>query len=80
MNFGLPFLILMRNDTKRKFGTIGFVSLLVLFGHWWDFFYMIKPGVLKEISHAEGLHGALPSVAGFDYPHLLELGIFIGFL
>jgi len=80
MNFGLPFLILMRNDTKRKFGTVGFASVLVLFGHWWDFFYMIKPGVLKELSHADGAHGALPSVAGFDYPHLLELGIFIGFL
>ncbi len=80
MNFGLPFLILMRNDTKRKFGTVGFAAALVLFGHWWDFFYMIKPGVIKELSHAEGAHGALPSVAGFDYPHLLELGIFIGFL
>jgi hypothetical protein len=80
MNFGLPFLILMRNDTKRKFGSVGFVAILVLFGHWWDFFYMIKPGVLKELSHASGVHGALPSVTGFDFPHLLELGIFVGFL
>ncbi len=80
INFLLPFLILMRNDTKRKFGTVGFVSALVLFGHWWDFFYMIKPGVLKELVHAEGAHGPLPSVAGFDYPHLIELGVFIGFL
>ncbi|MFT5166653.1 MAG: hypothetical protein ACI8P3_001885, partial [Saprospiraceae bacterium] len=80
MNFGLPFLILMRNETKRKFGSVGFVALLVLFGHWWDFFYMIKPGVLKELSHADGVHGPLPSVTGFDFPHLLELGIFVGFL
>jgi hypothetical protein len=34
----------MRNDTKRKFGTMFFVALFVFFGHWWDFFYMIKPG------------------------------------
>jgi len=44
MNFLVPFLILMRNDTKRKFGTMFFVALIVFFGHWWDYFYMIKPG------------------------------------
>ncbi len=44
MNFIAPFLILMRNDTKRKVGTMFFVCLIVFFGHWWDFFYMIKPG------------------------------------
>lgn len=44
LNFITPFLILMRNDTKRKFGTMFFVSLIVFFGHWWDYFYMIKPG------------------------------------
>ena len=44
MNFVTPFFILMRNDTKRKFGTMFFVALIVFFGHWWDFFYMIKPG------------------------------------
>lgn len=44
MNFVTPFLILMRNDTKRKFGTMFFVAAIVFFGHWWDYFYMIKPG------------------------------------
>jgi len=44
LNFITPFFILMRNDTKRKFGTMFFVALIVFFGHWWDFFYMIKPG------------------------------------
>jgi hypothetical protein len=61
LNFVTPFLILMRNDTKRKFGTMFFVALIVFFGHWWDFFYMIKPGArtaaheAKEL--AEGKHG-----------------------
>jgi len=60
MNFVAPFLILMRNDTKRKIGTMFFVCVIVFFGHWWDFFYMIKPGAriaaqeAKEIS--EGKH------------------------
>lgn len=61
LNFVTPFLILMRNDTKRKFGTMFFVALIVFFGHWWDYFYMIKPGAriaaheAKEIS--EGTFG-----------------------
>ena len=60
LNFVTPFLILMRNDTKRKFGTMFLVAVIVFFGHWWDYFYMIKPGAriaaheAKEL--AEGKH------------------------
>jgi hypothetical protein len=67
MNFVAPFFILMRNDTKRKFGTMFFVALIVFFGHWWDYFYMIKPGAriaafeAKEL--AEGGHGKSHSAA-----------------
>jgi hypothetical protein len=67
LNFVTPFLILMRNDTKRKFGTMFFVALIVFFGHWWDFFQMIKPGAriaaveAREI--AEGKHGKKHSAA-----------------
>jgi len=46
LNFLLPFLILMRNDTKRKIGTLIFVAGLVFLGHWIDFFQMTKPGPL----------------------------------
>ncbi|MBL7781761.1 MAG: hypothetical protein JNM22_11135 [Saprospiraceae bacterium] len=59
LNFVTPFLILMRNDTKRKFGTMFFVAVIVFFGHWWDYFYMIKPGAriaaheAKEISEGK---------------------------
>ncbi len=62
LNFVTPFLILMRNDTKRKFGTMFFVALIVFFGHWWDYFYMIKPGARisahEAMELAEGKHGA----------------------
>jgi hypothetical protein len=64
INFALPFLVLMRNDTKRKYGTLVFVSVAVFFGHWWDFFQMIKPGVYhtaqEALAHAGGAaeHGA----------------------
>ena len=55
MNFVAPFFILMRNDTKRKFGTMFFVALIVFFGHWWDYFYMIKPGARIAAAEAKEL-------------------------
>ena len=60
LNFVLPFFILMRNDTKRKFGSVSFVALLVIFGHWIDYFLMIKPGALHtahELAASGGGHG-----------------------
>ncbi len=62
MNFVAPFFILMRNDTKRKFGTLFFVAAIVFFGHWWDYFYMIKPGAriasheATELAEGRGPH------------------------
>ncbi|MEM1318854.1 MAG: hypothetical protein AAGG75_01290 [Bacteroidota bacterium] len=87
INFVLPFLILMRNSTKRKFGTLAFVSIICFFGHWWDYFYMIKPGALINAQHADhaahaaGEHGhqAAEFMMGFSIPGLLELGTFLGF-
>jgi hypothetical protein len=91
VNFLVPFLILMRNDTKRKIGSVSFVAIIVLLGHWIDYFLMIKPGALITASHAAG-HGQEGGhdhshdaahvntvVEGFTYPGLLELGTFIGF-
>ena len=49
LNFVLPFLILMRNDTKRKFGTLALCSIIVLFGHWWDYFQMVKIGPYERV-------------------------------
>lgn len=74
LNFVTPFLILMRNDTKRKFGTMFFVALIVFFGHWWDYFYMIKPGARitahEAIEMAEGKHGdSHSSVAPAEAKH-----------
>ncbi len=45
VNFLIPFFVLMRNDTKRKLGSLAFVAVIVFIGHWVDFFLMIKPGV-----------------------------------
>jgi hypothetical protein len=91
INFLVPFFVLMRNDTKRKLGSVGIVAIIVLLGHWIDFFLMIKPGalhtaheVLGHGMHSSGVgHGAEHAssfVAGFTIPGLLEIGTFIGFL
>ena len=54
INFALPFLILLRNDTKRKYGTMVFVSVMLIFGHWLDYFLMLKPGILHTTHAAAG--------------------------
>lgn len=86
VNFFLPFLILIRNDNKRKAGVMIFMSLLVFVGHWIDFFLMIKPGVretaLEVLHHAggESAHHGSHLAGGFTLPGFLEIGTLIGFL
>ena len=57
INFALPFLVLLRNDTKRKYGTLVFVSIMLIFGHWLDYFLMLKPGILHTTHELSGSHG-----------------------
>ena len=96
INFLLPFFVLMRNDTKRKLGSMAFVCIVVFFGHWIDFFLMIKPGAMHTAHEAmahghhaadhahDAAHGAAHGAGGMEIgvhlPGLLELGTFIGFL
>ena len=44
INFLAPLLLLMRRSSKRNYTTITFMSLLIIFGHWLDFFQMVFPG------------------------------------
>ena len=48
INFLAPLLILMRRSSKRNYTTITFMALLIIFGHWLDFFQMVFPGVSKD--------------------------------
>jgi len=79
LNFVLPFLILIRNSSKRKFGTIGLVAAITFFGHWFDIFYMIKPGSLINIVGSPEAGSAIGAVSGYYLPGLIELGAFLGF-
>lgn len=84
INFVIPFIVLMRNDTKRKIGTMVFASIVLLLGHWMDFFLMVKPGVHETYKEAAGqviAEGASSGfVSGFTFPGLLDIGVFLGFL
>lgn len=66
LNFVLPFLILMTRNAKRELGTLAFITVVVLLGHWLDFYLMIYPGVAGE-EHTW-------------YPGWIEFGILAGFI
>lgn len=44
INFVCPLLIYMTRSSKRNWGTVTFMSVLLLFGHWLDYYQMVFPG------------------------------------
>lgn len=51
INFLAPVLILMTKGSKRNWTLMTFMAVLIIFGHWIDFYQMVMPGTLHE--HAE---------------------------
>jgi hypothetical protein len=64
INFLAPFLILMRRSSKRNYGTLTMMSVLLLFGHWMDYYQMVMPAASPD---------RMPFI-------LLDLGVGIGFV
>lgn len=64
LNFVAPILILMKRATKRNYFIITFMCILIIFGHWIDFYQMVMPGTV----------GMKPHLSWF------ELGIPLGFV
>src|SRR5690606_8250342 len=64
INFLAPVLILMTRDSKRKTNIMLLVCIMIICGHWLDYYMMIMPGTVD--SHR-----------GFG---LIEIGIFLGFV
>ena len=62
LNWAIPFVVLLRRDTKRQGSTLVKVAAAVLFGRWLDLYLMILPPTL----------GAAPRAG------LLELGLTAG--
>ena len=48
INFLAPILILMRRSSKRNYTTVTFMAVLLLFGHWLDFYQMVFAGPFSE--------------------------------
>ena len=48
INFLAPLLILMKRGSKRNYTVVTFMAVVLIFGHWLDFYQMIMPGPLKE--------------------------------
>ncbi len=51
LNFISPLLILMKKGAKRNYTIVTFMAILIIFGHWVDFFLMVMPGPLGD--HAQ---------------------------
>jgi hypothetical protein len=47
LNFVLPFLLFMTRDAKRQISMLKVVCPIIIVGHWFDFFNMVTPGVMK---------------------------------
>jgi hypothetical protein len=46
LNFVTPFLILMKAGAKRNYSIVTFAAIIIIFGHWLDFYLMVMPGPL----------------------------------
>lgn len=44
INFIVPFFALMTRNAKRQMGTLATIAVVVLIGHWFDYYLMIVPG------------------------------------
>jgi hypothetical protein len=47
VNFLCPLLILMKRGAKRNWTVVTFMAVLIIFGHWIDFYQMVMPGTLR---------------------------------
>jgi hypothetical protein len=48
INFIAPLLLLMRRGAKRNYTTMTILAVLIIFGHWLDFFQMVHPANSKD--------------------------------
>jgi len=53
INFLAPLLLLMRRGAKRNYTTMTFLALLIIFGHWLDFFQMVFVSPLTDKTTGE---------------------------
>ncbi|GAA4098321.1 quinol:cytochrome C oxidoreductase [Mucilaginibacter panaciglaebae] len=64
INFLAPFLILMSRDSKRHEGVMRIACIILVLGHWLDYYIMVMPGTVGPKGRGLGVQ---------------EIGTFIGF-
>ena len=62
LNFLCPLLIFMKKSAKRNSTLLVFVALLVIFGHWIDFYQMVMPGTVREHAHLLPFEFGVPAL------------------
>lgn len=67
LNFGAPLLILMSRDSKRYMTSLKVMAIILIVGHWLDYFIMVAPGTITPHEH------------WYQTITLIEPGVFIGF-
>ncbi len=48
INFLVPLLLLMKRGAKRNYTTVTVLAVVIIFGHWLDFFQMVHPGLSRD--------------------------------
>jgi hypothetical protein len=60
INFVLPILILMKRSPKRNYTIMTFMCVVLIFGHWIDFYQMVMPGTVKGNPHLSWFEFGIP--------------------
>ena len=60
LNFLCPLLIFMKKATKRNYTIVTFMCVLIIFGHWIDFYQMVMPGTVKFHPHLSWYEFGIP--------------------
>ena len=47
LNFLAPLLLLMKNDDKRSLNRMKIAAIIIIIGHWLDYYLMIMPGTME---------------------------------
>ncbi len=70
INFLAPLLLLMKRASKRNYGSITMLALIIIFGHWLDFYQMVMPTAVMN-----------PETKVTYVPNMLpDFGIALGFV
>ena len=60
LNFVAPILIFMKRATKRNYFIVTFMCIVIIFGHWIDFYQMVMPGTVGMKPHLSWFEFGIP--------------------